>query len=202
MVSTLPAEAYPGALNLIPIPDVLGSREMRFAYESDGHKSPFGNREASYLYTEFGMGRNVEVGADLYDVSGANVTYLNAKYRINPESGVRPALAVGVMNVANGIDPSYYAISAKTVGRSHAYLGVQSQGGRTSAMLGSDYKLTEKTSLLFDWQTGSGYWSTAGIYWQAKPAVGVTLYFVRNNDRGLSDTDYLGLNVAYTFSEK
>ena len=138
---------------------------------------------------------------DFCDVAGENDKFFNAKYSLLGESIAVPAVAAGVMNVANDSDASYYLVGSKGFGKSRFHAGAQTQDGSSWGLFGMDFAASKSVKLLFDWQTGSGRGHTAGVSWQATPALGVLLYYFRNNSVELRESsDFLGLWVGYSFN--
>ena len=200
LASNLSAFAYPGALNVVPTADVLGSQNIRIGYETDGNKHPFYTGNIQYLYTQAGIGNRAEAGVDLYGLFDTNTPTVNAKYLILPGGTNTPAVAAGIYGVNKLSKPSYYLISTTAFGKFRATVGGQKQGGDTWALLGADYAVTPEVTLLADAQTGTGRQATLGVYYVATPELGLNVYYARNNTSRSSD--YYGLYVGYTFSTK
>jgi len=192
--------AYPTGLNVIPSADILPAGNIRIGYESDGNKQPFDNGHVQYLYTQVGIRDRLEAGVDLYDVGGAKVSTFNAKLLLTPERNHLPELSVGVLNVANGISPGAYLVGTKNFGPLGVVAGAEHQSGDTWALVGAYYAVTPKFYLLGDYQSGSGRQGTVGAYYYFTPALGVNIYYAKNNTD--SHADYVGAYIGYTFSAK
>jgi len=195
--------AYPSALNLAPCADILGANQLRIAYESDGHNQPYDDGNLEYIYTQIGIGGKFEFGVDFYDVRHASDKFFNAKYLVTAEKENTPAIAIGTRNISDVSKTSYYALGCKTYGKARLHFGGETQDGVTTGILGTDYLLAKGVSFLADYQSGQTHYSTAGVYWQATPAIGFNLYWARNNTSALRDTyDYVGAYAAYTLTLK
>jgi len=195
------AQAYPTCLNVIPTADVLVNGSIQLAYESDGKNTPVDHDCTGYTFTQIGIGGRVEAGVDFCDVTGETDKLFNAKYLLLGESIAVPAVAAGVMNVGNDSDASYYLVGTKGFGKSRFHAGAQTQNGSSWGLFGMDFAASKSVKLLFDWQTGPGRGHTAGISWQATPALGVLLYYLRNNSAELRESgDFVGLWVGYSLN--
>lgn len=198
-----PAFAYPGSLNIIPCTDILSNNSFRLAYEADGSKQPFSDGYVPYAMTQYGIGGKMEVGVDVNNVGNDQTTVLNAKYLVTKGTASLPPVAVGAWNIGKHCAPMYYAVACKQLNKARLHYGAQTQAGSTWGMLGVDKILTPTLTLILDWQTGPGHLGTAGIYWQTTPVVGVLAYAGRNNTSELRDTtNFVGLNIAYTFTPR
>lgn len=192
------AQAFPCAINLIPCADQIGSKNLRFSYESEGYKSPYDKPYSEYIYTQYGINDKTEVGVDFYNIDGSNDKYYNAKYSLFSETAKVPAVAVGAMYISDVTKPSYYAVGCKTLKELRVHFGAQTQGGDSWALLGADKKIGKSLTLLADYQSGIGHYHTVGLYWQTNSSLAVTLYYARNNTEALRDsTNYVGLNFGY-----
>lgn len=184
-------------LNTVPTADILGASQVRLGYESDGGNWPYANGHTEYIYTGYGIGGRFQLNIDFYDVRRACNTYYSATYLIQKEEQHQPALAIGVENVSRVSQAGYYAVGYRTSGKARLHFGVQRQGAVNSLILGVDYVMCRKLTFLVDWQSGEGFFSGVGIFWQATPNVGIQLYAVHNNTEPASD--YMGLYAGYTF---
>ncbi len=195
--------AYPSALNLVPTADMMGANQLKLSYESDGHNQPFGDEQAEYIYSQVGIGDKLEFGVDLYDIRHSNEAFYNAKYLVTAEKDNVPAIAIGARCISAVCKTSLYAVGYRSFEKARLHFGAETQDGENYLMFGADYDLGSGVSLLADWETGVGQYSTAGIYWQASKAASLGLYWAHNNTASLRDTyDYLGGYVAYTFTLK
>lgn len=194
------AVAYPGSVNLIPCCDFVGPGSVRIAYESDGIKQPFGKDYMEYLYTQFGIGERFECGVDFCDFGGITDKQYNAKYLLSVDNGRMPSVALGAMNVGKLTKSSFYLVGCKDLSALRLHLGCQTSGGDTWVLIGADRAISKSLTLLADFQSGPGRCHTLGLYWQATPSIAATVYCARNNTPEFrDDSDFVGLNVAYTF---
>lgn len=194
------ASAFPGAVNLIPCTDLVGANNLRLGYESDGHAQPYDSPYTQYLYSEYGVNDKLEIGLDSYDTENSTKNYFNAKYLVSGENGKMPAIAVGTMFVNSNNKSSFFAVGCKTFGKTRFHLGAQTQGDKDWLLVGADYAINDKFTLLADYQSGQNLYQTLGLYWKANQSLGVTVYYVRNNTEALRDTDVLCLNLGYTLA--
>ena len=192
--------AYPSALNVVPTASILPAGTIQLGYESDGHSQPFADGRVQYLYSQIGIRDRLEVGVDLYDIGGAKEPAFNAKVLLLPEAIGTPALALGVMNVTKGTTPGTYLVGTKNIGRWGIHAGIEHQADQTWGLLGANFAVNQKISLLGDYQSGDGRQGTVGVYYAVTPALGVNVYYAKNNTD--SSADYLGLYVGYAFSAK
>ena len=67
----------------------------------------------------FGASDGLEVGfANIeFPGSGGQETVISGKYQLRPESGERPAIAVGVFDITDGVDATAYLALSKSYGK-------------------------------------------------------------------------------------
>lgn len=198
-LASLPAFGCPSALNVVPTADILGSNKVTIGYEIDGHQQPLDTTgRCQYLYSEFGIGGRLEVGADAYDFTKSNTLNYNAKYLLSPGDSKHPAVAVGTEYVTDDGTPAFFAVGTKTYQRFRLTAGVLTQKSDTRALLGTDFAVAPKLTGTLDTQIGSNGMSGAGLWYSLAPSTtGGVYYTYYNADQ---DANYVGLYVGTTFN--
>lgn len=111
-----PASAAPNFLGstgllITPNADALGLREWNVHVHGTDDLTTFG--------VNFGIFENLEAGVTGFDPDGGDTEALiNLKYRLVPETATTPAIAVGVVDVADELDAdqSIYVVLSKGLG--------------------------------------------------------------------------------------
>ena len=179
-LSPMAAQAAPTGLNQIPITDLVppGQLWLQLANlntQIRGHDSLFNGPQLS-PQSEFGLPWNMEAGLDVAPASG-NVDYrpiVNLKWAPLHEDYYVPAAAVGVSMLGVGFAPNYYLVLSKTLDyaqiqyqkfRAHhrniklrgvrLHTGVQYDGYRWEALVGSDIEVSDHFIIYADWISGS-----------------------------------------------
>ena len=196
------AVGYPTSCNTIPTADILEAGTVRLEFENDGLPRVGGQESVTYCLTQIGLTPRVEFGIDRWDVSGEPQDAVNAKYLLAAESGRRPAVAIGVMDVAEGSPASWYGVATRTLGRLRLHAGYIHADYAKGPMLGCDHELAEGTYFLADWMRGPenylalGIWRELGRQW----ALGFTYAF--SNDRGAEDLTAVNLSYRFQLSPR
>lgn len=193
-------KAYPTSLNVVPTANILPAGDIQLLFESDGHSNPFEKDSTQYLYSQIGILDHLEVGVDLYDFGGENVMTYNAKVQLMPESDRLPAMAIGAMDISKETTPGSYLVGSKNIGPWGLHAGIAHQADQTWAMLGTNFTVNQKISLAADYQTGDGQEGTVGVNYSLTPAMGLSVYYSKNNTE--SSADYVGAYIGYCFSTK
>lgn len=187
---------YPTSCSIIPTADILQTGSVRFEFENDGLPKVGESGSIYYGFTQIGLTPRVEFGIDRYDVSGEPQDNFNAKFLLVSESPKAPALAVGIMDVADGSKASYYGIATRTFGRFRLHAGYIHAEYANGAMLGAEQQVAKGTYLLEDWTEGSGNYLSLGIYRELNKNWGVTLLHGWANGSGAEDLT--AINLSYT----
>ncbi len=195
------AQGFPTSLNIVPTADILEPGQARIELENDGYPSLLKGDSERYLLMEFAATNRFEMGADLYQIEGRDTWALNGKYQLLAESKALPALAIGAIDLGQGLKPGYFAAAAKDIGRFRLHAGGITDGGKVHPMAGLEYPLSESLCLLADWIEGGGNYRTVGLYKTLKGDVtAINLAIGFPNASG--DEKLVLVNVAWTWGVK
>jgi len=155
------AYAAPTGLNVMTTADVLGHNEVALEYQNDGVRL-FGDDCSHWALLQLGLLDRVELGVDrCFD--GEMGTFGNAKVLLQEEEETRPAVAVGVQNLADGESAQPYVVLAKDTAGARLYLGVIRLDGDIEIMAGVECGLSEPVTLMVDHVTGEESASGVGL---------------------------------------
>jgi len=197
LLACRPASCYPTSLNIIPTADSLEAGHLRLEFERDGYPGLFGSDAESYFLLQAGLTDRLEAGVDLYHFDGSTLPALNAKYLLAPE-GKLPAVALGMVDVGNGMRPVSYAVLSADVSAMRLHAGAARTDGHTHAMLGAEYELRPGLYLLADWQAGDEGYATAGVYFEGTGGAALNLAIGFPN--ASEGSNLLIVNVARRFA--
>jgi hypothetical protein len=151
---------YTGLL-LTPTADALDRDEYNLGFFALNLEE--GGDENVYV-ANLGLADGVEVGvARVKPEEGASETFVNAKYRIRPEDGKKPALAAGVMDATDELETSVYFVMSQSLStllkssneeitNPRLHLGVG--GGRLKGLFaGASVALGDTLSLMAEYDT-------------------------------------------------
>jgi len=116
----LPAQAAPSlegftGLLLTPTADALDKGEYNVAFFTLNLEE---GADENVWAANLGTSEGLEVGfARIKPEHSPGETILNAKWRIHPEDGKRPALAVGVTDLTDEFDTTAYFVASKVISR-------------------------------------------------------------------------------------
>jgi len=188
------AWAYPTCINLVPTAKTVGAGAVSVQWESDGES---GRKSAHYIYTQFGLSDQFEVGLDFYDVGTGARLYGNAKYVLFPEGRGLPGVAAGMWNIADGIVAEPYFVASRTLGSFALHAGSARSGGKWEVVGGAGVSVLKSLSVQADILSGIGGYTTYGATYALPGDLGLTLYHTRCRDR-TADADYTGVNLSWT----
>lgn len=155
------AYAAPTGLNVMTTADVLGHNEVALEYQNDGVRL-FGDDCNHWALLQVGLFDRLELGVDrCFD--GEEGTFGNAKVLLQEEGERRPAVAVGVQNLAEGESAQPYVAVAKDAAGARLHLGVIRLDDETEIMAGVEWGLAERATLILDHVTGTGSVSGVGL---------------------------------------
>jgi len=152
----------PTGLNVIPTADVLEKDTYRLDTPFSGGMR-FGPDGDMYVLLQVGAGNGMEVGIDQRVDNGYSESWLNAKWRIMEEDGIRPALAIGVQNISRKHEEEPYLVVSKSLKPARFHLGVMRVSGESQAMLGLDRRLGPSLAMQADYVSGRENGFSAGI---------------------------------------
>jgi len=181
----------PTGLNVVPTADVL-SKDTYVVLSPWSGGLRFGPEGEIYSLLQVGAGRSVEVGLDQWVNNGILDSRLNAKWKLMEEESGRPAIAIGVQNVARYSNDQPYMVATKALdrsGRSRLHAGLISMDGASRAMLGLDKSCGPTIALQADYVSGNENSLTAGF--ALKLAESTALWVARSFPNGSgSKSDY------------
>lgn len=110
---------------------------------------------------------------------------------------MRPAVAVGCMELGSGFPPTSYLAATKDIGRGLRlhFDGAASRGSR-AALFGAEKQVVEEDYLLADCANWSVGYRSLGVCQEIRPGVAVNPACALPNTR--SESDLVILNVAWT----
>lgn len=183
------AGAGPTGLNVIPTTDLTPLNDWILGIQNGNayfDNLPFYRMPNPTYQSEFGFQTWGEAGFDYIQTPDLyfDAVAFNAKAVALTEDEWRPNVAAGIMNVAFGQAPTYYATVSKTLNfaqqqderfRAHhrrnrkllgrrIHFGAMLDGhGIAQPMAGTDLQIDESFVFQADWISGSGNAATAGI---------------------------------------
>lgn len=161
LLSASHAVAAPSGLNLITTADLLGHGEIALEYQNDGIRL-FDHDCNHWLLLEIGITDRFELGVDrCFD--GETGTFGNVKVLLQPENERRPAVTLGVQNLAEGELAQPYLALAKDVGEARWHVGAIRLEGDVEAMVGLELSLAEPATLVLDHVSGADSASGLGL---------------------------------------
>ncbi|MDO8585530.1 MAG: hypothetical protein Q7T82_00670 [Armatimonadota bacterium] len=190
------AFSYPTSVNVIPTADILDLGSTRLEYENDGYPRIGKGDSISYGFAQFGLTPRVEIGVDQWDISGEPQNAFNGKLLLAEESKFTPALAAGVMDIAEGSRSSGYAVGMKSFGAFRLHLGYIDAEYSKGLMAGCDQELSEGTYLLADWLPGDENFLAFGLYKEFAKRWAATLTYGFPNQSG--GDNLTAVNISYT----
>jgi hypothetical protein len=165
------ALAAPSGLNIITTADMVGPGEIALEYANDGPRL-FGGDCNHWALLEVGLGNRAEVGVDrCFD--GETGTFGNVKVLLQPEDETRPAVALGVQNLARGELAEPYLALSKDVDRARLHLGAIRLEGDIEAMAGVEWSLGGPTALVLDHVSGADSATGVGLDVEVSDRFGV-----------------------------
>ncbi len=196
-LSVVAAGACPTALNVMPTADVMSEGRLNIQTEVSGDAAHLTDDTGWSLFTEVGLTRQVEVGADLVDIGGDSDWVLDAKWQLIVETSSRPAIAIGVLGVNRGADRGYYAAAAESFGSGGArfHAGILHTRTTTAGMIGAEAQIAPETAILADWITGPDGLTGWGINRALTGGYDLRVFYLDSNSGEADDT--LGLNLCW-----
>lgn len=169
------AAGYPTSLNLVPTADMLEAGSLRVEWERDGYPGLLSGEGDSFLLLQAGLSDRLEAGTDLYHCDGNTTAALNAKWLLAREAGKRPALAVGMLDVGNGMRPVSYVAASGDVGPLRLHGGAARTGNHVTGFGGAEYEVRAGLYLLADYRAGREGYLTIGIYGEGASGAAISL---------------------------
>jgi hypothetical protein len=173
LLSTRGAWAAPSGLNIIPTTDLLDVRQIEIGIQNTNVNYIFEptvfDKPLPQLQTQMGLTPRLEAGIDVGPVDVAQYgPLLNVKWLVATPGLQHPALAVGVFNLAQGLNPAYYAVASHPLtprgGRQvRLHSGALWDGYAMQAMLGLDAELGNSVTLYTDWTSGQDGFASFGF---------------------------------------
>jgi opacity protein-like surface antigen len=201
LVLSQAAQALPKVLLWVPSTDMVGAGTMHLEFESDAQKQPFADGYEMYVYSQYGITDRLEVGVDLFDIEHDKDTYFNAKYLVTNESEKLPAIAVGVLDIGKGDDPSYYVVGSRTYDKVRYTFGAEGCKDTAYGLIGLELTLNPQFTFLTDYMSGHNGYSSVGLQYNPTKDLSLKLYYSYSNAKELrADNNYVGFMTSYDFS--
>jgi len=192
--------AYPTSTNLAPSSEVMEDGEVRLELSTVSYDGLFRSGTERYAFSQFGW-RNLEWGLDIYRYPDNDGNYktrwaFNVKARLLQETGHRPTVAVGILDVGRGLTTSPYAVLGKSWGRSVWHLGFGRLDDNERWWLAVEYPLNSRVWLTADRISGRDGYASFGIYWS--PTKNLELGFALGIPNKSGNEKAFLLNLAWT----
>jgi len=190
---------YPTSLNFIPTAETVGANNLLLEFTNYGYSTMCTTESTVGVLSQFGLGDRLEFGADKYETEEYSETYLNGKFKLLPENGYTPALAVGMMDVNRLSVPTFFSVVSKTLGSVRTHVGFI-QGSYTHGMMaGIDLDISEKLWFGADYLPGDENHFRLGLSHTLGPDSSVLLTLGAPNNRNVGTTE-LGVTFSTTIS--
>ncbi len=161
VTSAVAAHAYPTALGVIPVANILRHRETSWYYALTGVEQNVSKRWFHSAGVEVGILNQVEVGVDT-NFLGQNAGNFKWMLFDNPKSFKNLTLSVGAMNIqGKNIDP--YAIATYAVGPGRFHVGYWRNSGVRRGMFGYDFGLSNGWTGSVEHVSGPGAYSIVAV---------------------------------------
>jgi hypothetical protein len=193
-----PASACPTCLNIIPTAQILDWGTFCLQAETDGHTTPVSGGATASLLGTVGVLPRLEVGFTVTDLAGEQRVTLDAKWLLWTESLLRPALAVGVLDLNHaGLSRERYLVATKSLPGERVELtaGLLDNSG-VRAVAGASVRLDDADSLYADYTSGTDGFATIGFSRDLGHSWSGLLYGARSNTA--TDANFIGLNFTWT----
>ncbi|MHB9037852.1 MAG: hypothetical protein ACYC64_14435 [Armatimonadota bacterium] len=187
--------SYPTSLNYIPTAETVGANRLVVEATNYGYSNVMNSDSTTGWLSQIGIGDRLEFGADNYQDSESNSTYINGKFRLLSESVDTPALAVGVMDVADTGKPTFYSIASKTIGGIRSHFGIMRGSYVHGIVVGADLDIGEKLWLGVDYMPGDFNYFRIGISRNIRPDSWLQFCVGMPNDRTQASTE-LGFTLS------
>lgn len=186
-----PVFAAQSGLFIIPTAETVGADQYSLEYQYDGVIQ--GEEEDVNLFnTQIGIGDRFEAGIDFDLSKDADPVMLgNAKYLLYEKPDA--AIGAGVLNIGKNIKSSPYIVGTKDLGVFRLHLGGMRIEGENEWFVGAD-RTFGKLTLMADYTSGEGNFSSAGISYQANDRFAVMAGGVFTNE---SNNNCFTLHLVY-----
>ena len=180
MLSALPAFATYTGLLIIPIAETVGADQYTVDLVYNGVVGGT-NIITNFIDTEIGMGNRFEAGVDFgLDKDTEPAIIGNAKYLLYSKYN-QQALAVGVYGWGQNSSSFPYIVGLKNLGVFRLHLGAARSSGENQWFTGAD-RTFNKWTLMADYTSGSGNFSSAGFKYQFNDRFGIMAGTVFTNN--------------------
>jgi len=189
------AWSYPTSVNWVPTANTLGANQLLVEFDNCGYSKPVTTDSLASILTQIGIGPRLEFGWDQSEDSTDTYRAANGKLQLLAEAGVRPAIAVGAMDLWRGSKPTTYAVLSKTVGDSRLHCGVIRGSFTHGIMVGADRDIGEHMWIGLDYLPGDQSYVRLGVSHTIGSGSYLTLTAGRPNDGAQSDTE-VGITIS------
>ena len=179
VLNALPAYATYTGLLIIPTAETVGADQYSVEYQYDGVIEGQ-NIITNFINTEIGIGNRIETGFD-FGLEKDEKPFIigNAKYLLSKSN--EQALAVGVYGWGQNTKSFPYIVGLKDLGVFRFHFGGIRANDKNEWFVGAD-RTFDKWTLMADYTSGSGNFSSAGFYYQSNDRFGVSAGAVFTND--------------------
>jgi hypothetical protein len=166
LTTGVPALGCYTGLTIIPTAETIEPGKYGVEMQFDGAFAQ-GKADTRIFNTQFGLVPRLEVGVD-FDLSKESdlKVLLNAKYLLSAGGKNAPALALGICNVADQLKSSPYFVATHDFGALRGHLGSTIMDGNNRWFIGADRALADKLTLMADYTSGKGNFSSCGFSYQ------------------------------------
>jgi hypothetical protein len=180
------AQACYSGLVLIPTAETVGADQFSLDLQVDG-SFPRQATDTYIINTEFGFGPRFEAGVD-FDLSeeAESRTFFNAKYLLTEDREKAPALALGITNVAEGVQAVPYLVMSHDFQSLRGHLGVGRFEDKNRWFAGMDRGIAENLTFMADYTSGAENASSVGLNYEFNDCWSVCLGAMFPNEGGES----------------
>lgn len=165
-VLTAPTYGCYSGLLVIPTTDVVAQDEYSLELQNDFQTPVNSDTTVTFVNTEFGVAKNLELGVDV-DISNSadKVVLGNGKYAFSLGNHGKTQAAVGTSTMNSRFKSIPYFVTGTEVPFGRIFSGVSRSDGKSNWFVGADHEVNSKTTVMADYTSGSeSFWSVAADY--------------------------------------
>lgn len=194
------ALAIPETVVFMPTANLNAPRSVYLATEQYGVPRYYDQTRTRCLYTQLMVTERFDFGVDFWglDNNQPRQTVANARFVLRPETKQAPGFSVGALNIAEGMNPTFYLVGTQTTALGRFHLGAYRQGDRTG--WSGAYQTTLPFGLdvaveYFKFPDGTQY-TSFGAGRPINEAMYLYTYYSRHHQT--RDADLFGVYLAFT----
>jgi hypothetical protein len=194
------ALAIPETVVFMPTATLSTPRSVYLATEQFGVPRFYSQTRTRCFYTQLMLTERFDLGVDFVGLDNNQPRQMvgNARWVLTPESERTPGVSLGVLNIAERANPTFYVVGMWTVSFGRFHLGAYRQGDRTgwsgafqtSLPFGLDLAVEH-----FQFPNGDVY-TSFGAGRKVHDALYLYTYYARHQQT--RDADLFGVYLAFT----